>query len=69
MNPMCHMQTTYKQVQIHRNVKLFINVVTLIAQTEGSQQNKQVQLTHTQTNNVSDSTGCVGYSTECWTAT
>jgi hypothetical protein len=29
----------YKQVQIPRNVKLFLRVVTLIAQTQGYQQN------------------------------
>jgi hypothetical protein len=51
MNPMNHMQTTYKQVQIPRNVKLFIRVVNLIAQTQGYQQNKQVQLAQTQRNN------------------
>jgi hypothetical protein len=51
MNPMNHMQTTFKQVQIPRNVKLFIHMVTLIAQTQGSQQNKQVQLAQTQRSN------------------
>jgi hypothetical protein len=44
MNQVNHLQTTYNQLQIPRNVKLFIRVVTLIAQTQGSQQNKQVQL-------------------------
>jgi hypothetical protein len=48
MNPKCHMQTTYKQAQIPRNVKLIIRVVTLIVQTQGYQQNKQVQLAQTQ---------------------
>jgi hypothetical protein len=42
------MQTTYKQVQIPRNMKLFLRVVTLIAQTQGHQQNKEVQLAQTQ---------------------
>jgi hypothetical protein len=51
MIPMCHRQTTYKQVQIPRNVKLFIRMVTLIAQTQGFQQNKQVQLAQTQRSN------------------
>jgi hypothetical protein len=58
MNPMCHTQPTYKRVQIPRNVKLFIRVVTLIAQTQGSQQNKQVQLAQTQTTFVQQHHTC-----------
>jgi hypothetical protein len=50
MNPMKHMHTTYKLVQIPRNVKLFIRVVTLKAQTQGHQPNKQVQMFQTQRN-------------------
>jgi hypothetical protein len=51
MNPMNHTKTTYQQMQIPRNVKIFMRVVTLIAQTQGSQQTKQVQLAQTQRNN------------------